>query len=124
MVSGKNCGSIAAMNPGREWVERRPPAVLAADVRCYSRLMGADEEGTHAALIALRREVTDPRIAEHRGRIVKTTGEGFLVDGALDDIGGNGLGLTARCKKCRATPRQSASRSCCAYLGRVDEARY
>ncbi len=69
------------MNSGqRERVERRLAAILAADVAGYSRLMGADEEGTHAALTALRREVSDPKIAEHRGRIVKTTGDGLLVE--------------------------------------------
>src|SRR5271170_3190259 len=61
-------------------IERRLAAVLAADVVGYSRLMEADEEGTLAALKAIRREVADPRIAEHRGRIVKTTGDGFLVE--------------------------------------------
>jgi len=64
----------------RERVERRLAAILAADVARYSRLMGEDEEGTHAALTALRREVSDPKIAEHRGRIVKTTGDGLLVE--------------------------------------------
>src|SRR6266851_314872 len=69
------------MNPGdRERVERRLAAILAADVAGYSRLMGADEEGTHAALTALRREITDPKIKEHRGRIVKTTGDGLLAE--------------------------------------------
>jgi adenylate cyclase len=68
------------MNSGRERIERRLVAVLAADVAGNSRLMGADEEGTHAALRAIRREVTDPEIAEHRGRIVKTTGDGLLVE--------------------------------------------
>ena len=68
------------MNSGRQRVERRLAAVLAADVAGYSRLMGADEEGTHAALTALRREISDPKIAEHRGRIVKTTGDGLLVE--------------------------------------------
>jgi adenylate cyclase len=61
-------------------VERRLAAVLAADVAGYSRLMGADEEGTLARLRALRRELIDPKIAEHRGRIVKTTGDGVLVE--------------------------------------------
>jgi TolB-like protein/class 3 adenylate cyclase/tetratricopeptide (TPR) repeat protein len=61
-------------------VERRLAAILAADVAGYSRLMGVDEEGTLAALKALRREHIDPRIAEHRGRIVKTTGDGALVE--------------------------------------------
>jgi|HubBroStandDraft_6_1064221.scaffolds.fasta_scaffold38589_2 TolB-like protein/class 3 adenylate cyclase len=59
---------------------RRLTAILAADVAGYSRLMGADEEGTHERLKALRREVVDPKIAEHRGRIVKTTGDGLLVE--------------------------------------------
>ena len=59
---------------------RRLAAILAADVAGYSRLMGADEEGTLAALKALRREVADPKIKEHRGRIVKTTGDGLLVE--------------------------------------------
>ena len=61
-------------------VERRLAAILAADVAGYSRLMGADEEGTLAALKAYRRELIDPKIAEHRGRIVKTTGDGALVE--------------------------------------------
>ena len=63
-----------------ERVERRLAAILAADVVGYSRLMGADEEGTLAALKAIRRELVDPRIVEHRGRIVKTTGDGLLVE--------------------------------------------
>jgi class 3 adenylate cyclase len=53
---------------------RRLAAILAADVAGYSRLMGADEEGTLEHLTALRRELLDPKIAEHHGRIVKTTG--------------------------------------------------
>jgi adenylate cyclase len=61
-------------------VERRLAAVLAADVAGYSRLIGADEEGTLAALKAIRQQVTDPAIAEHRGRIVKTTGDGLLAE--------------------------------------------
>jgi TolB-like protein/class 3 adenylate cyclase len=61
-------------------VERRLAAILAADVAGYSRLMGADEVGTLAALKALRREIIDPAIADHKGRIVKTTGDGMLVE--------------------------------------------
>jgi adenylate cyclase len=61
-------------------VERRLAAILAADVAGYSRLMGVDEEGTLAALKAYRRELVDPKIAEHHGRIVKTTGDGALVE--------------------------------------------
>jgi adenylate cyclase len=66
--------------PDRERVERRLAAILAADVAGYSRLMGEDEEGTLAALKAIRRELGDPKIKEHRGRIVKTTGDGLLVE--------------------------------------------
>jgi adenylate cyclase len=59
---------------------RRLAAILAADVAGYSRLMGADEEGTLERLKALRHELIDPKIAEHHGRIVKTTGDGLLVE--------------------------------------------
>ena len=61
-------------------VERRLAAILAADVAGYSRLIGADEEGTLARLRAIRRELVDPKIGEHRGRIVKTTGDGLLIE--------------------------------------------
>jgi adenylate cyclase len=61
-------------------VDRRLAAILAADVAGYSRLMGADEEGTLTALKAHRSELIDPKIGEHRGRIVKTTGDGALVE--------------------------------------------
>jgi len=64
----------------RDGVERRLAAVLAADVTGYSRLIGVDEEGTLSRLKALRAEVIDPKIAAHRGRIVKTTGDGLLVE--------------------------------------------
>jgi TolB-like protein/class 3 adenylate cyclase len=59
---------------------RRLAAILAADVAGYSRLMGVDEEGTHERLKALRYELFDPKIAEHKGRIVKTTGDGLLAE--------------------------------------------
>jgi adenylate cyclase len=61
-------------------VERRLAAILASDVAGYSRLMGADEEGTLERLKAHRSELVDPKIKEHRGRIVKTTGDGMLVE--------------------------------------------
>jgi TolB-like protein/class 3 adenylate cyclase/tetratricopeptide (TPR) repeat protein len=61
-------------------VERRLAAVLSADVAGYSRLMGRDEEGTLAQLKSFRKALIDPAIAEHRGRIVKTTGDGMLVE--------------------------------------------
>ena len=63
-----------------ERVERRLAAVLASDVAGYSRLMGADEEGTLARLKGIRKSLIDPAIASHRGRIVKTTGDGLLVE--------------------------------------------
>src|SRR6266566_4275642 len=61
-------------------VERRLAAILAADVAGYSRLIETDEEGTLGRLKALRAELRDPKIAEHRGRIVKSTGDGLLVE--------------------------------------------
>src|SRR6266850_4292361 len=61
-------------------VERRLAAILAADVAGYSRLIEADEEGTLRRLKALRAEIIDPKIADHHGRIVKTTGDGLLVE--------------------------------------------
>jgi adenylate cyclase len=64
----------------QERVERRLAAVLAADVAGYSRLMGINEEGTLARLKAIRKAIVDPVIASHRGRIVKTTGDGVLVE--------------------------------------------
>ena len=65
---------------GRERVERTLAAILAANIAGYSWLMGADEEGTLVRLRAHRRELIDPKIAEHRGRIVKTAGDGLLVE--------------------------------------------
>ena len=59
---------------------RRLSAIMAVDVVGYSHLMGKDEEGTHDRLKAHRRELIDPKIAEYRGRIVKTTGDGLLVE--------------------------------------------
>src|SRR5678815_4692651 len=61
-------------------LDRRLSAVLAADVAGYSRLIGLDEEGTVATLTAHRAELFEPRIAHHRGRLVKTTGDGLLVE--------------------------------------------
>src|SRR5262244_3705607 len=59
---------------------RRLAAILAADVAGYSRLMGVDEEGTHERLRAHLGELIEPKIAEHRGRVVKNTGDGFLAE--------------------------------------------
>jgi adenylate cyclase len=68
----------AALATGR--VERRLAAILAADVAGYSRLMGADEEGTHTRLRAHHRQLVEPKIKEHRGRVVKNTGDGMLAE--------------------------------------------
>jgi adenylate cyclase len=65
---------------GRVRAERRLAAILAADVAGYSRLIGADEEGTLHRVRAIRAEVIDPKIAAHNGRLVKTTGDGLLVE--------------------------------------------
>src|ERR1700748_1625030 len=59
---------------------RRLTAILAADVAGYSRLMGTDEEGTHERLKAHLRDLVNPKIAEHRGRVVKNTGDGMLAE--------------------------------------------
>ena len=72
-----NCAGKAA---NQQRVERRLAAILAADVAGYSRLMTADEEGTHFRLLTHRREVIEPKIREHRGRIVKHTGDGALAE--------------------------------------------
>ena len=72
--SGGSRGATAAT------ATRRLAAILAADVAGYSRLMGADEEGTLNRLKAHRRELVDPKIRGHNGRIVKTTGDGMLVE--------------------------------------------
>ena len=71
-------GRAGEMSEAR--VERRLAVILAVDVAGYSRLMGADDEGTLAALRSVRRELANPKIAEHRGRIVKTTGDDLLAD--------------------------------------------
>src|SRR5215831_14627679 len=63
-----------------ERVERRLAAIFAGDIAGYSRLMSADEEGTLRQLKGHRKELVDPKITEHRGRIVKTTGDGMLVE--------------------------------------------
>jgi adenylate cyclase len=66
------------MNPDR--AQRRLAAILAADIAGYSRLIGTDEEGTLRRIRSIRAEVIDPKIAAHGGRLVKTTGDGLLVE--------------------------------------------
>src|SRR5262245_43984101 len=75
---GGICGAMVQERPVR--VERRLSAILAADVAGYSRLMHTDEETTHAKLTVLLTEAVHPAIAEHGGRIVKNTGDGFLAE--------------------------------------------
>ena len=69
---------MAEAHPGR--VERRLAAIVAADVSGYSRLMHDDEEATHARFTALLKDAIEPAIAVHGGRIVKSTGDGFLAE--------------------------------------------
>src|SRR4028119_802109 len=64
----------------REQVERRLAAIFAADVVGFSSMMEQDEEGTHARIKALQQEVVRPAVEKHHGRLVKTTGDGFLVE--------------------------------------------
>src|ERR1700681_2108381 len=72
---------ISAMaTSGQDRIERRLAAILAADVAGYSRLTGVDEEGTHVQLQDHLRTLVDPKIAEHRGRVVKNTGDGMLAE--------------------------------------------
>jgi adenylate cyclase len=73
-------GPASSNQQSHSTTTRRLAAILAADVAGYSRLMGGDEEGTLERLKAHRRELVDPKIKEHRGRIVKTTGDGMLVE--------------------------------------------
>src|SRR5205085_4948975 len=73
-------GAIEEAFVAEERVKRRLAAILCADVVEYSRLMGVDEEGTLAALKAHRRELIDPLLTQHQGRIVKTTGDGMLIE--------------------------------------------
>jgi formylglycine-generating enzyme required for sulfatase activity/class 3 adenylate cyclase len=65
--------------PPRGATPRRLEAIVAGDISGYSRLMGIDEEGTHARVKRIQRELLEPTIAEHRGRLVKTTGDGFIA---------------------------------------------
>src|SRR5436309_184385 len=83
MTVGASWGRLKPKPSNLEWVlgmTRKLAAIIAADVVGYSRLMGGDEAGTLAALKTHRRELVDPKIAEHQGRIVKTTGDGLLIE--------------------------------------------
>ena len=78
MIYSAHAGGRTALATGR--VERRLAAILAADIAGYSRLMGADEEGTHERVKAHFGQLIEPKIKEHRGRIVKNTGDGLLAE--------------------------------------------
>jgi adenylate cyclase len=77
-MSSKTSGDSGEVSGSR--VEHRFAVVMCADVVGYSRLMGIDEEGTLARLSAVRRDLVDPTIAAHRGRIVRSMGDGLLVE--------------------------------------------
>ena len=72
--------SVAADRALQHQAERRLAAIMAADVVGYTRMMRADETGTHARLKTLRRELIDPTVKAHRGRVVKGIGDGVLVE--------------------------------------------
>ena len=94
---------------------RRLAAILAADVVGFSRMMGADEEGTLARLKRLRAEVIDPAIAQSRGRIFKTTGDGVLVEfPSVVDAVQCAAKVQASLWRARRAGRTSSA-SCCAW---------
>ena len=100
-----------------ENVERRLAAILAADVVGSCRLIGIDEEGTVAQLRALRRTLFDPKVTDHRGRIVKNTGDGALVEFAAWSMGTNqtnwtGLTMSVDRGRPEVTGRASNRRHC------------
>ena len=109
-------------------MQRRLAAILAADVVGYSRLMGADEMATITALKSHRRELIDSGIAEHHGRIVKTTGDGMLVEFAsvVDAVGfavkiqrsmvRRNVGVPAKNKSCFESESTSATSSSMATI--------
>jgi hypothetical protein len=99
-------------------VQRRLAAILAADVVGYSRLMSSDEIGTLTALKAHRRELIDPAIAAHHGRIVKTTGDGALVEFAsvVDAVACAVAVQRGMLSRNAASPRTSASSSASASM--------
>ena len=76
----KQTSVLGGVFMGEDRVDRRLAAIWAGDIAGYSRSMGLDEEGTHRQLKGHRKELADPKITEHRGRIVKTTGDARNVD--------------------------------------------
>ena len=79
MAEIRNFKSGRNGEPPRESMPRRLAAIVAGDIAGYSRLMGIDEEGTHNRVKRIERDLIEPSIAEHHGRLVKTTGDGFIA---------------------------------------------
>ena len=105
-------------------VQRRLAAILAADVVGYSRLMGTDEVGTLRELKAHRRELIDPAIAAHRGRMVKTTGDGALVEFAsVVDAVGVVTGITFTCQRVLVGRSRPKRNQALGTLARAQKAR-
>ena len=76
-ICGIKTGRVGA--PSREPMPRRLAAIVAGDISGYSRLMQIDEEGTHNRVKRIERDLIEPSIVEHHGRLVKTTGDGFIA---------------------------------------------
>jgi len=94
-------------------IERRLAAIMAADIAGYSRLMGVDEIGTLSALKAHRHERIDPAIARHHGRIVKTTGDGLLVEFAsIVDAVACGVAIQRGCWRSMPASTRTGRSSC------------
>src|SRR5580704_3613054 len=79
MAKVRDIQSGRSSEPPREAVPRRLAAIVAGDISGYSRLMQIDEEGTHSRVKRIERDLIEPSIAEHHGRLVKTTGDGFIA---------------------------------------------
>jgi class 3 adenylate cyclase len=89
---------------------RRLAAILAADVVGYSRLMAADEKGTHARLKALRQDFLEPKVSEHHGRLVKLMGDGALSGSTSTTLSSKATTSTAMASTSRPALRASPSR--------------
>src|ERR1700737_653562 len=79
MAEIRNIRSGSSVEPPRPSAPRRLAAIVAGDIAGYSRLMEIDEEGTHTRVMRIERDLIEPSIAEHNGKLVKTTGDGFIA---------------------------------------------
>src|ERR1700676_4011030 len=104
MAEIRNIKSGRDGDPPRDPTPRRLAAIVAADISGYSRLMEIDEEGTHGRVKRIERDLIEPSIAEHHGRLVKTTGDGFIAifETPVEAVGG---GIVIHKKRVGATPR-------------------